>query len=75
MGGIHIAVVEIEGARIFCLYPCLPLAQMLGEVIITSRNSCSTDFENEGEKNKIAVNTFKTWVKSPGPNPALLKAY
>ena len=44
---------------------------MLEEVITTSQNSCSTDFENESEKNNIAVNALKTRVKSPGPNPAL----
>ena len=43
---------------------------MLDQVIITSQNACSTDFENESVKNNIAVNAFETWVKSPGPNPA-----
>ena len=48
-----------------------PPSQMLEVVITTSQNSCSTDFENESEKKKqIAVNAFKTRVKSPGPNPA-----
>ena len=45
-------------------------AQMLEVVITTSQNSCLTDFENESEKKQIAVNAFKTRVKSPGPNPA-----
>ena len=44
--------------------------QMLEVVITTSQNSCLTDFENESEKKQIAVNAFKTRVKSPGPNPA-----
>ena len=44
---------------------------MLDKVIITSQNSCSTDFENESEKNNIAVNAFKTRVESPGLNPTL----
>ena len=39
---------------------------MLEVVITTSQNSCSTDFENESEKKQIAVNAYKTRVKSPG---------
>ena len=44
---------------------------MLEEEITTSQIPCLTDFENESEKNKIAVNAFKTRVKSPRSNPAL----
>ena len=37
---------------------------MLEVEITTRQNSCSTDFENESEKKQIAVNAFKTRVKS-----------